>query len=183
MNTQPTTLQSRFVTDKSLLYKGLLTVFGSILVALSAHIVVPLYPVPITLQSFAVLFLAMSLGWRLGVGIVGLYLLENLCGFSVFAAEGALNLNLGYILGFILAAGISGYLVERGWGQNKSGVIAAALIGTLAIYIVGLPVLAAYVGWHSALTLGVLPFLLGDIIKIAALALIIPAFWQKPTHR
>ncbi|MCC2666321.1 MAG: biotin biosynthesis protein BioY [Gammaproteobacteria bacterium] len=160
-----------------------LALVGSALIALAAQFSVPVQPVPITLQTLAVLFVAMAYGWRLGLTSVALYICEGLLGLPVFA-EGKFGLAVligpsgGYIFGWLLAAFVSGFLVQNGWGKNWLGVFCAGLLGTIAMYGLGLPVLSAYVGWSQAMTLGVAPFLLGDLFKIIFLAFVIPFFWK-----
>lgn len=167
-----------------LLRNLLLVVIGSFLITLGARISLPLQPVPITLQTLAVLFLGMAYGWRLGFATVLLYLAEGAIGFPVFA-EGRAGLPVffgptaGYLVGWLPAVIVSGFLVERGWGRNLLGTVLAAVVGTSMILLVGSLFLAQFVGINAAITLGVKPFLLGDVLKIIFLALVIPAFWKK----
>ncbi|MDP9138602.1 MAG: biotin transporter BioY, partial [Pseudomonadota bacterium] len=123
-----------------------LMVLGVILVAIAAHIEVPLYPVPMTMQTFAVLVLGMVYGAGLGAATLGLYMLAGLAGLPVFATGGALGPTLGYIIGFILAAGLVGWLAERGWDRTAIRTAAAMLAGSALIYVPGLIVLGWFVG-------------------------------------
>ena len=166
------------------LRKALLVIGGSLLIALSAQITVPLQPVPVTLQTLAILFIGMTYGWRLGFATVMLYLIEGALGLPVFAEGYAglqvlLGTNGGYLVGLVPAICICGFLAERGWGSNFIGVILAAFLGTLAIYAAGLPILASFIGYSAAIKLGLLPFVLGDSLKIIFLAFVVPAFWKK----
>ncbi|MFQ5773305.1 MAG: biotin transporter BioY [Kiloniellaceae bacterium] len=175
-----------------------LAVLGSAFVALAAQVQVPLWPVPITGQTFAVLMVGMVFGLRLGAATLLLYMAEGALGLPVFAKLAAgpgviLGPTGGYIVGFVLAAGIVGYLAERGWGRNAATTALAMLIGNVAIYLPGLPWLAvfyagpgaAYVAqtgaetaFGAAIQAGALPFLLGDALKLALAAALVPLAWR-----
>jgi biotin transport system substrate-specific component len=155
-----------------------LMVLGTLFLAISAHIEVPLYPVPITMQTFAVLVLGMAYGSRLGAATLALYLLEGVSGLPVFATGGALGPTFGYIVGFILAAGAVGWLAERGWDRNLVTTAIAMLIGNVLIYVPGLIVLAGYVGIEKVLAFGLIPFLLGDAVKLLLAATLLPIAWK-----
>src|SRR6185312_15281357 len=172
----------QFKTIHPLLRRLLLIVAGSALITLGAKISIPLQPVPITLQTLAVLFIGMAYGWRLGFATVLLYLGEGAIGLPVFAEGlGGLPILLGptggYLVGWLPAVIVSGFLVERGWGRSWIGALLAALLGTIVIYSVVLPVLAQFTGTNAAITLGLKPFLIGDSLKIILLAFVIPTFW------
>ena len=113
----------------------LLVLMSSLAIALAAHVQIPLTPVPVTLQDFAVLLIAMLLGWRLASAAVLCYLIEGAMGLPVFAnASGFAELigpAGGYLLAFLPAAAITGYLIERGWGRHIWGIASAGLIGGL----------------------------------------------------
>lgn len=179
-------LASIFWTSKinPLLRRTLLVITGTLLIAVGAHCVVPLHPVPVTLQTLAVFFIAMTYGWRLAIATIMLYFIEGvIIGLPVFA-EGYVGLPIifdntfGYFLGWFPAAFITGFLIQRGWGRNFLGVILAGLLGTVPIYICGLAVLSGFIGLSSAIAVGLKPFLLGDVLKIIFLAFVVPAFWQ-----
>ncbi|MEM9243979.1 MAG: biotin transporter BioY [Pseudomonadota bacterium] len=180
-------LKNRFLTSaKPLLmwHKITLTLLASIFIAICAQIQLPLFPVPVTMHTFAVLLIAMTLGWRLGISSVIVYLLAGLSGLPVFSGlSSGLHVFLGptggYLIGFIAMAFVSGFLVEYGWGKHFITVLLAGLCGSIALYAIGLPLLAIYVGFSHMLALGFIPFLLGDGLKILCLAVIIPLFWQK----
>jgi biotin transport system substrate-specific component len=160
-----------------------LMIGGVVFVAVSAHIVVPLYPVPVTMQTFAVLVLGMAYGARLGAATLALYLVSGVIGLPVFATAGALGPTFGYIVGFILAAGLVGWLAERGWDRNIVTTAIAMLAGNVLIYVPGLIVLAYFVGTAKVLEYGLTPFLLGDALKLALAALILPAAWRLVARR
>jgi biotin transport system substrate-specific component len=158
-----------------------LAVAGSALVALCARISVPLYPVPMTMQTFAVLLIGAAYGWRLGAATLALYLLEGAAGLPVFAPPESAGFvggpTAGYIVGFILAAGLVGWLAERGWDRNVILTGAAMILGNLVIYALGLAWLWKFVG-DKVLELGLFPFLIGDALKIALAMAVLPAAWK-----
>jgi len=160
-----------------------LMIAGVVFVAISARIEVPLYPVPVTMQTFAVLVLGAAYGARLGAATLALYLLSGLAGLPVFATGGALGPTLGYIIGFILAAGVVGWLAERGWDRNVVMTALAMLIGNVLIYVPGLIVLAGFVGADKVVEFGLAPFLVGDALKLALAAVLLPAAWRIVKRR
>lgn len=155
---------------------ALLAVVGSALLTLSAKVQVPFYPVPMTMQTLVVLLIGIAFGARLGAATVLLYLAEGAVGLPVFAGTPEKGIGLaymmgptgGYLVGFALAAALSGWIVER---RRDPGALALAVVaGSLAIYAPGVLWLASFVGIDQALALGLVPFLWGDVLK-AALAL------------
>jgi biotin transport system substrate-specific component len=159
---------------------------GTVLLWLSAKIQIPLYPVPVTMQTLVVLVLGIAYGWRLGAATMVLYLLEGAIGLPVFAGGwsegGGLHLlygpTAGYLVGFVVAAGVCGWLAEQGWDRSLLSAAAAMVIGNLIIYALGLAWLASQIGAADAVKYGLLPFLLGDALKIALGALALPAAWR-----
>jgi biotin transport system substrate-specific component len=155
-----------------------LAVVGVVALTLSAYVIIPLpyTPVPITGQTFAVLLLAAAYGARRGLASVALYLLAGAAGLPVFAAVPGIA-SYGYLAGFALAAVAVGWLAQRGWDRTFPLSIAAMLAGEVAIYLCGLLWLARFVGWGHVIALGLIPFLLGDSLKLLAAALLLPAVW------
>ncbi len=155
-----------------------LLVAGVVMLALSAHVIIPLpfTPVPVTGQTFGVLLLAATYGMRRGLATVALYLLAGAAGLPAFA-PGANIASYGYLAGFVPAAIIVGWLAERGWGRSLPTAIASMLVGEVAIYACGLPWLARFVGWSNVFAMGAYPFLIGDAYKLVAAALLLPAVW------
>jgi biotin transport system substrate-specific component len=160
------------------LWRVVLVVAGSVLIALAAHIAVPLpfSPVPVTGQTLAVLVVAAALGARLGALSVVLYVLEGLIGLPVFAggASGIARLigpTGGYLVGFIFAAVVVGALAERGWDRRPSTCALAMFVGQAIIYLVGLTWLARFPLQTGLLQAGLLPFLVGDTYKLIIAAL------------
>jgi len=169
----------------ALAYDAALVVAGSLLVAFSAQVAVPLpfTPVPVTGQPFAVLFVGALLGARRGALALLAYLAEGALGAPVFAG-GALGIAAlagpsgGYLVGFVPAAWTVGALAERGWDRRFVTTWAAMALGTACLYAVGLAQLSRFVGADHALALGFLPFALGDLLKITLAALALPLGWR-----
>ncbi len=167
---------------------ALLILSGSLFTALMAQIAIPLpfTPVPITGQTLAVLLVGAALGSRRGALSMATYLLEGALGLPVFAGGAAGLVRLrgltgGYLLGFLAAAFITGWLAERGWDRRPSTTALAMLIGNAIIYLFGLPWLALFLGGFlgpkGALALGLLPFIPGDLLKLALAAFLLPSAW------
>ena len=162
-----------------------LVVGFSLLVALAAQVVVPLpwTPVPLTGQTFAVLLTGALLGPRLGALAMVAYLAEGAAGLPFFrgGAGGAQHLagpTAGYLFAFPAAAYVTGYLAERGWDRRFLTAAAAMALGSLVILAGGWAWLSVWTGSASkAFGLGVAPFLLGDVVKIALAAAALPAGW------
>ncbi|MBP2228846.1 biotin transport system substrate-specific component [Azospirillum agricola] len=155
---------------------------GSLLLAVSAKVQVPFWPVPMTMQSMVVILLGMAYGSRLAVATVGLYLLEGLCGLPVFAGAGAgpaymAGPTAGYLLGFLLAAGVTGRLAERGWDRNPLTAVAALAIGHALLFVPGVAWLGVLFGMEKALTVGLYPFWAATLLKTALGATLLWAAW------
>ena len=172
--------------DDSLFRTFFLILAGSLLLTLSAKIQVPFYPVPMTLQTLVVLLIGVSFGWRMGFATVLAYLAQGATGLPVFAGTPEKGLGLlymagptgGYLVGFALAAGLTGWLAERGLDRSVIGTAIAMIAGNLVIYVFGLAWLANFVGFEKAVTLGVIPFLFGDLVKIMLATASLPAIWK-----
>ena len=163
-----------------------LTVLGALLVAALAQVKIPLpfTPVPLTGQTFAVLLIAATVGSKRGAAAMALYIALGAFGLPVFAggASGITyfsGVTLGYLIGFVFAAYIIGLLAERGLERSIRTSIIPFLVGTIIIYTCGVTWLAIILGSFSkAITLGLVPFLIGDAIKLVAAALALPAAWR-----
>jgi biotin transport system substrate-specific component len=159
-----------------------LALLGSLLVAICAQINVPLPLVPITMQTFAVLAVGAALGWRLGALSLLLYMAEGAAGLPVFAQFKAgpaviMGPTGGYIVGFVIAAAVVGWLAQKGFDRNAFKMFLATLIGGALVYLPGLPWLAQFTGWDKVLELGLYPFVWGDVLKAALAAMAFPAAW------
>jgi len=161
---------------------------GTVFVGLSAQIEAPLWPVPVTMQTFAVLVIGMAYGGRLGAATLALYLAEGAIGLPVFAGgTGGIWVLVGptggYLVGFVAAAGIVGALAQRGWDRNVALTAAGMLIGNVVLYVPGLLWLAKFTGADQAVALGLAPFLVGDALKVALAACLMPLAWRVVGRR
>lgn len=150
----------------------------------------PATPVPLTGQTFTVLLVGAVLGSRLGAASLLLYLGQGLLGLPVFALGTSawspsripglpviLGPTAGYLLAFPVAAWVVGRLAERGWDRRPWSTALAMLLGNLVIYVGGLAWLARFTGPGAALSLGMVPFLPGDLLKLLAAAALLPSAW------
>jgi biotin transport system substrate-specific component len=167
------------------LEQALLVVAASVVTALAAQVAIPLpwTPVPLTGQTFAVLLCGAVLGARRAFLAQLLYLAEGAAGLPVFAggtsgAQVFLGPTAGYLVAFPLAAAITGAFADRGWDRRFLTMAAAMLLGSLAILGLGALGLARFVSGGRVLEAGVLPFLIGDLVKAGLAALAFPAAWR-----
>jgi biotin transport system substrate-specific component len=181
--------------------RAVLVALGIVALAVSAKINVPMWPspVPITLGTFAVLTIGAAYGPRLGLVTILGYLLVGAFGFDVFAGSSAekngvaymLGGTGGYLVGYALAAIALGWAARRGWDRSVPGMAAAMLVGNALIYVPGLawlyrvivtqglfdPAQFASV-WDQTLAWGLTPYLIGDLLKLALAALVVPGLWK-----
>ena len=153
-------------------------VLGSIALTISAKIKIPFYPVPMTIQTFVVLFLGVSLGYKIGLASVGLYLFEGILGLPVFSNSPEKGVGLiyftgptmGYLLGFLTAC----YLASKVNSKDSFLLVLSRLtIATSTIYLFGLLWLGTLIGWDKPIiALGAQPFLIAEVFKVVLLALI-----------
>jgi biotin transport system substrate-specific component len=165
-----------------------LAILGTALLTISAKIQVPFYPVPMTMQTFVVLVIGMAYGWRLGGATVLLYLAEGAAGLPVFAAGGGFAYlagpTAGYLVGFLAAAVAIGWLAERGWDRSVITAALAMLVGNVVLYIPGLLWLGTLFGWDKPiLEWGLIPFIPGDVLKLALVAASLPLAWKLLAKR
>ncbi len=187
MTTLAPTLSLRyFPSAASWLRDLILIVLGSLFVAALAQVTIPLpfTPVPISGQTFAVLLVGAALGSKRGAAALALYVAEGAIGLPFFA-DGASGMSVltgataGYLVGFVGAAYVVGQLADRGLERSVFTSIIPFLIGTVIIYACGVTWLAVVLGSFSkAITLGLVPFLIVDSIKVLAAALALPAAWK-----
>ena len=159
--------------------KYLLTIFlGSLVLTISAKIKIPFYPVPMTMQTFIVVLMGVTFGWKIGVATISLYLLEGIIGFPVFAGTPEKGLGLvyfmghtmGYLIGFLFAAFLAGYLNLK---TNIFLIFLKLILSVSIIYILGILWLGHLIGWDKPLLeLGLMPFLLAELFKISLLTII-----------
>lgn len=183
-------------SSSNLMRNIVLAVAGSLLVAAAAQITVPMWPVPMTLQTMAVLAVGAAYGARLGAATLGLYALEGAIGLPFFAggksgiADAKLDYflpagSMGYVVGFIIAAWLVGKLVESGWANTLFKSALATVAGAVVLYVPGLIWLAiwaaktqgmdASAAMQAAINWGLTPFLLGDAVKAIIAGLAIPS--------
>ena len=152
---------------------------GTLLIALCAQIEIPLQPVPISGQTFGVLFIAALLGANRGAITIVSYLSMGALGLPVFAGGSAglavfAGPTAGYLIGFVAAAYIVGFLSELGWDKHVFTATLSMVLGTLIIFAFGILGLLRFVGWEEVMQLGVYPFLPGAAIKIGLAAPLLP---------
>jgi biotin transport system substrate-specific component len=161
-----------------------LAVAGSLLVAVCAKIKVDIGPVPLTMQTLAVLMIGAAYGARLGMATMLLYLAEGVAGLPVFAGPSLFGLGYllgptgGYLVGFPLAAGLVGFLAERGFDRSFPRMLMATLLGAALIHVPGVLWLSTFFGIEKAVAVGLMPFIIGDGIKAALAALAFPIAWR-----
>jgi biotin transport system substrate-specific component len=169
---------TKSLTQPKVIKSLLAILLGSIALTISAKIKIPFYPVPMTMQTFVVLFLGISLGYKIGLATIGLYLLEGIVGLPVFSNSPEKGVGLlyftgptmGYLIGFLIAC----YLASMIKFEDSYFVILGKLVfATSTIYILGLLWLGTLIGWDKPIfALGAKPFLLAEIFKISILALL-----------
>lgn len=182
MSVATATLVDRII-PRSRLNDAALVLSGAALTALAAQVQIPMYPVPMTLQTFAVLLVAATLGAARGAASMGVYLAMGAAGLPVFAGAKALTAVLptaGYLVGFVVAGFIVGYLAGKGFSTTPLRVAASFALGSTVIYILGAGWLVLGLGLTlpQALAAGVAPFLVGDAIKAVAAATLLPIAWK-----
>lgn len=169
--------QSRLIRD------SLLVLIGIIFLSLSAQLVIPLQPVPLTFQSAMVVMLGMLYGSRLGAFSVLGYLILGGIGLPLFAGlSGGLGVftgaTAGYLFGFLPAAIVGGFLAEKGFAKNILSAFLSAILSVSIIFFFGLLVLAKFVGWQHAFDFGLAPFVVTEPLKLLVVALVVPRCWK-----
>ncbi|HEY1721816.1 MAG TPA: biotin transporter BioY [Magnetospirillaceae bacterium] len=143
---------------------------GSILLAVSAHVKVPFWPVPMTMQTFVVLMIGATYGWRLAGTTLVAYLIEGVAGLPVFTGGvGPLYMagpTGGYLVGFAISAIVAGWLVERGMTRRPVGALLTFLFADALVFVLGVGYLSTLIGMDKAIAGGLLPFLAGEALKI-----------------
>lgn len=159
--------------DRALGWQVGAVVLGTLFLALSSYIEVPMVPVPVTMQTFAVTLIGALYGWRLGAVTIAAWLVEGAVGFPVLSggvggASYFVGPTGGYLFAFPVVGALVGWLAERGWNDNRVVLaFAAMLLGNLACLVLGTIWLAVMIGTEQAITFGFLPFLLGGLLKSA----------------
>ncbi len=160
---------------QSLAKNLMLVVLGSLLLAASAQIQVPMIPVPMTMQTLGLLLIGGFSGVRIGFASAALYLLEGALGLPVFAG-GAAGLGVligptaGYLIAFPFAAALAGYAADKGWLRNIAVGFAIMIAAHTMVFLGGVAYLANFIGLKAAIAAGLTPFLLGTVVKSALAA-------------
>jgi biotin transport system substrate-specific component len=169
--------------------QAIMVILGVAVLALTAKMqfFIPGSPVPVTMTTFAVLTIGAGYGARLGALTIAGYLVVGLMGFDVFAGSSAEKAGLvymmggtgGYLVGYLLAAFALGVAARKGWDRSVVTMGLAMLVGSALIYIPGLLWLNTFAsGWEQTLAWGITPFLIGDALKLALAAVVVPALWK-----
>lgn len=170
-----------------LVKQAVLVVLGIAVLALAAKIKVPMWPVPVTMGTFAVLALGAAYGPKLGLVTIAGYMAIGALGFDVFAGSSAEAYGIaymmggtgGYLVGYVLATVVLGVLARRGWDRSVVWMGAAMLVGNAIIYVPGVLWLGVLYGWDQPiLQWGLWPFLVGDALKLALAAAVLPGLWK-----
>ena len=164
----------------------LLALLGTVILAISAKIKVPLWPVDASLQTLAIFAIAASFGMRLGTATLALYLLEGALGLPVFQGTPERGIGLaymagptgGYLVGFVVAAAIVGWGADRGWDRNPFKLFGVMLAAEVVLLGLGALWLGYLFGMDKAFAYGIGPFIVTDLMKIAIAACIVPALWS-----
>ena len=166
------------LNQSSIVKTFLIVILGSLALTISAKIKIPFYPVPMTMQTFVVMFLGLAFGYKIGLATVSLYLLEGIAGLPVFSNSPEKGIGLvyftgptmGYLIGFLSATVIAGMISSK---DNLLKTILKLLVSVSTIYILGVLWLGTLIGWDKPiLEFGVYPFLLAELFKLALLVII-----------
>ena len=175
------------VIPRSAINNVALILSGAVFTAYAAQLVIPMWPVPITAQTLAVLLVGSVLGATRGAISLIVYFSMGVVGLPVFSAATSWSFGptFGYLVGFIAAAAVVGYLSQRGWHKSVAGVLGSFAIANTVIYLFGLPWLAFVLGslgvandLASVAAAGLAPFILGDVIKMTVAAALLPLAWK-----
>jgi biotin transport system substrate-specific component len=169
--------------------QALLVVGGTLLLTLSAKTKVVLGPVDLSMQTLAVLLIAATFGFRLGLATLLLYMAEGAAGFPVFQSTPEKGIGLaymmggtgGYLAGFVAMAAIVGWAADRGFDRNPFKLFGAMLVAEVVMMALGFAWLATLIGADKAWTFGVAPFIVPDLIKVALASALVPAIWSAWT--
>ena len=182
---RPATLTRALAGDPSLARQVAMVLAGSLLVAASAQVSVPMYPVPMTLQTLAISLIGLTYGARLAAITLAVYLVQGALGLPVFAGGAAtlpymMGPTGGFLFGFVAMAFVAGLLAERGLARGLVGTAFTGLLASIVLYIPGVVWLDAATGldFTGAIGAGMTPFLLGDAVKIAIAALAVTGAWS-----
>lgn len=173
-----------FDKNSSFLKQSLLLLTGVIFLAIASQLSIPLQPVPLTFQSAAVILIGMSYGSRQAAYVISAYFIAGACGLPVFADFSCGIANFvgptgGYLVSFLPAAYVCGWLAERGYTKHILTSFATTLVGATIIFAGGLSFLATFIGFQKAITLGLMPFIVSEPIKLIAVAILTSRLWKS----
>ncbi|EKD71818.1 MAG: hypothetical protein ACD_46C00089G0003 [uncultured bacterium] len=176
------TKQTIFWSNETL-RNALFVLAGVMLLATAAQISIPLLPVPVTLQSVTVLLIGIGFGPRYGVRVIAIYLLAGAIGLPIFSnfSGGLIKFfspTGGYLMGFLPAAFLSGYLAQKGLTRSILGNFITCLLSISVIYLCGVSWLATQMGWQNAISVGLMPFIFIEPIKLLIMSLLLPLMWK-----
>ncbi len=169
--------------------RALLVIAGVAVLAICAKVKFPIYgsPVPVSLGTFGVLAVGAAYGLRLGLVTILAYMAVGALGMDVFSGSSAEKAGLvymmggtgGYLFGFVLATAALGLLAQRGWDRSVIWMALAMIVGNVLIYVPGLLWLNTFAAdWSQTMAWGLTPFIVGDVLKLALAALLLPALWK-----
>lgn len=175
-------LTKAVIGHETLLRQAALVLGGTFFIAMAAQVSVPMVPVPMTLQTLAILIVGLTFGSRLGAVTLAAYLAQGAIGLPVFAggANGValMGPTAGFLFGFVGMAWLAGFAVEKGLARGVIGTAVAGIAISALLYVPGLAWLSAYTGFGTAVQVGALPFLIGDIVKAVMAALVVWGGWS-----
>ena len=168
----------KLIQNNKVLKNAIIVFLGTVLLTISAKVKIPFYPVPMTMQTFVVLFLGMSFGYKIGLATVSLYLIEGIIGLPVFSNSPEKGIGIiyftgptmGYLIGFLFATFLAGYFNFK---VNIFYTFLKLVVSVSVIYILGIFWLGSLIGWDKPIIqLGVMPFLLAELFKITILTIL-----------
>ena len=169
-------------SQNSLIYKTVLVLVGTALLAVSAKVQVPFWPVPMTMQTFVVLLIGASFGARMGAITVLAYLAEGAVGLPVFAKGAGLAYMFGptggYLLGFLVATTFVGRLSDQGYGRTVLSTFLVFFAGEIILFTFGVGWLASLIGIEKAIAGGLVPFLPAEALKLVLAVVVLPFAWR-----
>jgi biotin transport system substrate-specific component len=175
------TLKGNSKDKFSILTSTFTIIICSILLIISAKIKVDLYTIPMTMQPFAILIIAMLCGRNLAAGSISLYLFQGMIGLPVFANGGGMLYLMGptggFLFGFLIAAIIMGELADRGWGRNILKAFIAMFLGLFIIYFFGIIQLSLFLSFEKAILMMKL-YMVGDFYKLLLATLLVTQIWK-----
>ncbi|TKW68183.1 MAG: biotin transporter BioY [Paracoccus denitrificans] len=183
------TLTQAALPTRTILTNAMLVLAGTVILALSAQIAVPMFPVPMTLQTLAISLIGLTYGSRLAAVTLIAYLAEGAMGLPVFSnfANGAAlsGPTAGFLFGFVGMAWLTGWMVERGFDRGFGRLFVAAFVPALLLFVPGVVALKLVTGmdWQAAVAAGMVPFLIGAVVKAVIAAMAVKGGWALLDRR